>query len=726
MDSSARLNPAPDWLIEARDVEPGQWPGLAARFALGNGFLGWRAGPSLGGEGAEAGHFYVAGLFETPRGDNIGIGQDVPLLLHAGRPFLRLLVHGAPLPLRHGIALDMRAGLLREEVQAPGCRMAGLRFVSRAEKPVAVQRLRFEIGFLGEVSLEAGFDGLDPLLELLSEAPGRAVWQTASGKHLAIAGSLRLSLDGIALMGEEHGALGRAWRWQAVPGQVLEFERVLTFARDGEAAALPVDLAAVYAAHERAMAECWKASDVAIEGEAEAQGALRFALHHLIATADEDDPRVSIGARALTGDDYHGHVFWDTEIYLLPFYTWTWPEAARALLLYRHVTLPGARAKAAAIGCKGALYAWESTDTGFEATPERVVAPDGRVVEVLSGKQEQHISADVSYAVWHYWKVTGDDAFMREAGAEIMLETARFWASRAERGEDGRYHIRRVIGPDEYHEGIDDNAFTNLMARWNIRRAIELAEAWPDARAKTGLGGEELAAWAEVAEGLVTGRDPSSGLLEQFAGYFALEEIDLAAYEGHRMPMDVVLGRERVAVSRIVKQADVVALLALLPEEFTQEEIETNFAFYDFRCAHGSSLSRVMHGLVAARLGRVEKALEHFRLAAAVDLGAEIAKSAGGIHIATQGGLWQLAVLGFAGLSWREDGIALAPCLPEEWTGLRFALSWHGRQLIVSISDGQAELLLEEGTPMRCEIAGQSLEVRMGEAERVTFAIGNA
>src|SRR5262249_4098369 len=160
--------------------------------------------------------------------------------------------------------------------------------------------------------------------------------------------------------------------------------------------------------------------------------------------------------RGLTGDAYLGHVFWDTETYLLPFYIAVWPQAARSLLMYRFHTLPGARAKAVAVGCKGALYAWESTDTGVETTPERVVGADGALVDVLCGKLEQHISADIAYAVWQYWRATGDDAFMLGAGAEIMFETARFWASRAAPEGDGRRHIRHVIGPDEYHEDVDN------------------------------------------------------------------------------------------------------------------------------------------------------------------------------------------------------------------------------------------------------------------------------
>ena len=287
----------------------------------------------------------------------------------------------------------------------------------------------------------------------------------------------------------------------------------------------------------------------------------------------------------------------------------------------------------------------EFADTGAEATPEQVVGPDGRIVDILCGKQEQHITADIAYAVWQDRQATGDEGFLLDAGAEILLETGRFWSSRAQPEADGFCHIRGVIGPDEYHEQIDDNAFTNVMARWNIWRALDVAgllcERWPDRWAslscRLGLGDTELAQWRTVAETMATGWNPETGLFEEFAGFFDLEKIDLAAYEGRSVPMDVVLGRERTQRSQVVKQADVVALLGLLPEEFPGESGVANFRFYEPRCGHGSSLSGAMHGLVAARLGYSELALRYFRQAVAIDLADTHTAIAAGLHVAALG-----------------------------------------------------------------------------------------
>ena len=316
-----------------------------------------------------------------------------------------------------------------------------------------------------------------------------------------------------------------------------------------------------------------------IEGDEAAQQALRFAVYHLNSAANPSDERVSIGARALTGDDYRGHVFWDTEIYMLPFFVLTWPEAARALLMYRFHTLDGARAKAAGMGWRGALYAWEfgRHRSGDDAgTGDR--ARTGGSIDVLCGKQEQHISADVAYAVWQYWQATGDEAFLLDAGAEDPSRDGRFWSSRARLEADGHRHIRGVIGPDEYHEHIDDNAYHqrhgalehSARARHGGaccasagRRAGRASPPTWAGRCRTGAVAE-CRAETHGDRALIQ----QTGLFEQFAGYFDLEDIDLSSTPAAPCPWtwsSAVSERNR---SQVVKQADVVALLGLLPEEF--------------------------------------------------------------------------------------------------------------------------------------------------------------
>jgi kojibiose phosphorylase len=473
-------------------------------------------------------------------------------------------------------------------------------------------------------------------------------------------------------------------------------------------------LTGTLAAHARAWAERWEVSDVVVRGDDEAQEALRFAVYHLNSAANPDDDRVSIGARALTGEAYLGHVFWDTEIFLLPFYTLTWPAAARAMLMYRVHTLPAARSKAERLGFRGALYAWESADSGEEMTPPFAIGPNGRIIPIRCGTEEHHISADVAYAVWQYWQATGDDDFLLDGGAEIILETARFWASRATLERDGRYHIRGVIGPDEYHEGVDDNAYTNVLAQWNLERGLEvqsLLEArWPERsaalRERLRIDSDSLTAWRDTACRMAIEVDPQSGVVEQFSGFFKLDPVDLRAYATRTAPMDVVLGLERTRRSQVIKQADVVMLLALLWDRYSPAQRIANYGYYEPRCSHGSSLSPAIHALVAARLGDVGTAERHFHQAASIDLDDAMGNAAGGVHIASLGGLWQAVVFGFAGLALCPDGIRLDPHLPSTWHTLRFRLRWRKRRVRVTLRRKPltVSVSLERGRPMRIHL----------------------
>lgn len=747
----------PAWVLDETGYDPLRESSRESRFAVSNGFLGVRGARAInrGERPSMPPHTYVAGLFDAP-----GPEQPMPGLVAAPDWLeVRILLHGEPLVHRprdgssHRRTLDMRRGVLLTECRLShdhvlGIRLRSLQLVSLHERALGLQlvELEFDVGDR-EVTLAASFAGMDHALVSERREQDLAVWRTiSSGKRLAMAAALSLRIDGRESVPARPAPFQWSWRWRSRPGQVVRFERLVSLSRSdidgpdaGEEARRRLDAArrlggrGVVADHEAAWASRWRMSDVEVGGDAAAQRALRFAAYHLNSAANPGDDRVSIAARALTGADYRGHVFWDTEIFLLPFYTLTWPEAARALLLYRFRTLDAARAKAAGMGWRGALYAWESADTGAETTPEQAIAPDRRVVDIHCGKLEQHISADIAYAVWQYWQATGDEEFLLDAGAEILLETGRFWSSRAQREPDGFCHIRNVIGPDEYHEHVDDNVFTNVMGRWNIRRALEVAallgERWPDRwkelSDRLGLDDAELSNWSDAAGSIAVPRDAATGLVEQFQGFFALEDVDLSAYSDRSVPLDVVLGRERTGRSKVIKQADVVALLALLPEEFPGDAASANFGYYAPRCGHGSSLSHGMHALAAARLGEPEAALRHFRLASAIDLADTHVAIDGGIHIASLGGVWQTAIFGFAGLSLRDGGIAMEPCLPPGWHSLGFRIKWRKRDVKIRISRTEQllELTLEHGEPMRVFVRQTTYDLSSGLDLRVSLDV---
>jgi trehalose/maltose hydrolase-like predicted phosphorylase len=756
METALRASGDAAWMLDAEGYDSLRETSIESRFAISNGFLGVRGARAItrGTSGVDRARTYVAGLFDTPVSGTVppGLVQAADWLqVRLSLPEGVLIRHPGQVT-SHMRQLDLRRGALLSgawlqptdpRAAALGLQARTLRLVSLHDRSLGLQliQLAIETGD-AEITLEASFEGVDVdiVVERIDEQTG--VWRTRDGRRrLAMATMSALQIDGREVPPTSVGKLGASWTWRCRAGQTVSFDRLVAAARADETQDDPTKRASgqlarasqlgwrgVLSEHESAWAERWRLSDVEVEGDPAAQQALRFALYHLNSAANPADERVSIAARALTGDDYRGHVFWDTEIYLLPFYTLTWPQAARSLLMYRFHTLDGARAKAAGMGWRGALYAWESADTGEETTPEEVIGPDRKVIPILSGRQEQHISADVAYAVWQYWRATGDEEFLRQAGAEILLETARFWTSRGRLEAEGRRHIRGVIGPDEYHQDIDDNAFTNVMARWNIRRGLEVAtllrqrwpERWTSLAAGLGLDEAELGSWSEAAEAIGTGLDPKTGLFEQFAGFNGLEQIDLAQYEGRSVPMDVVLGRERTQKTQVIKQADVVALLGLLPDEFPDDTGLTNFRYYAARCSHGSSLSRVMHGLVAARLGLSDAALGYFRDTAAIDLGDTHVAIDGGIHIAALGGLWWLAVQGFAGLALTETGVALDPKLPDAWRSLSFSVQWRGRQLrlVVGQPDHGVEAKLTGGEAMTMTVGGKTYALAPGKTVR--------
>ena len=454
------------------------------------------------------------------------------------------------------------------------------------------------------------------------------------------------------------------------------------------------------AANDAAWAEMWAASDVQIEGDNEAQIALRFNLFQLLIAAPQHTDRASIGAKTLSGFGYRHHSFWDTEIFMLPLFTFTQPALARHMLMYRWHNLPAARAKATANGFAGAQFPWESADDGREVTPTWVphAADRKQLIRIWTGDIEIHITADIAYAIMQYWQVTGDDAFMRDYGAEMVLDGATFWASAAQLEADGQYHYRNVIGPDEYHDRIDDNAYTNTLAQWHLETAFNLL-AWlkrqhptrhAELVAALDLTEARLRHWDDVRRRIVLPGDPASGLIEQFAGFFSLRDADLAMLRdpGRSRSMQGLLGIEGCAATQNLKQPDVLMLQYLLPERFSPAQVRVNWEYYDPRTDHelGSSLGPSISAVMACRMGEHERGHQHFLRAARADLLDVRGNAEDGIHGASAGGLWQAVVCGFAGLRLTESGWEIAPSLPDGWTRLAFKFYYRGRLESVEIT----------------------------------------
>lgn len=450
------------------------------------------------------------------------------------------------------------------------------------------------------------------------------------------------------------------------------------------------------ARHVEAWRQFWQEADVIIEGDEKSQVAIRYNLYQLRINASSHDDRYSIAAKGLTGFGYRGHIFHDTEIFMLPFFSYVLPDLSRNLLMYRYHLLPAARKKAASNGYEGAQYPWESTLDGEETTPSSIIHPEtGEVIPVLNGFIEYHISASVAHAVQAYWEITGDDDFMQNYGAEIVLSTAVFWGSRVEKGANGDYEINNVIGPDEWHEHVNNNAFTNYMARQNIVDAVNdlrwLERTAPakarDLLQQLNLTEERLQHWDDVIKKLRVPQDPQTKVFEQFDGFSKLEELDQSQFQGRKDSYQGIMGIHAVQKYRIIKQADVLMLLTVLNQQFDEETKRANWDYYYPITDHdyGSSLTPAFHVILACELGLVEPAYKQFILGALVDLENLRGNTPEGIHTACSGAVWQALVFGFAGLRVTEDGYTTAPVWPDNWTRMAFKFRHKGELISVDL-----------------------------------------
>lgn len=446
----------------------------------------------------------------------------------------------------------------------------------------------------------------------------------------------------------------------------------------------------------------WDEIDIKIYGDEKAQIGIRFNLFQLSASAYDGDTTVSIAAKALHGEGYKGHVFWDTEVFMLPFFIYTRPEVAKALLMYRYNTLQGARENATITGYKGARFPWEAAGDGLEVTPKSGVDYDGNVVRIWTGDEEYHINADIAFGIVEYYRATEDEEFLVNYGVEILLDTAKFWQSRVEysKGED-RYEISSVIGPDEFHEHVDNNVFTNYLAKWNIEKALFFKE-WLRNKdnvkykvlcSKLGLNDEDFKAWEIIARKMFIPKSEDGMIIEQFQGYFDLEDIAITEYDENEMPVWPDFKGNKLGDTQLVKQADVVQLMIMLPEEFSEEVKKSNYEYYEKRTMHKSSLSPSMYSILGLAVGDRHNAYKYFMKTIYTDLEDNQGNTDFGLHAASTGGSWQSAVFGFVGLTVNKEGLLnINPWLPEEWEGLSFNINWKNSRVWISILKDKIEV----------------------------------
>lgn len=466
--------------------------------------------------------------------------------------------------------------------------------------------------------------------------------------------------------------------------------------------------------------EFWAAKNISLDSDNDLyEKALNFSLYHLKIMANGKDNRLGIGAKALSGEGYKGHSFWDTEIFILPFYIFNDPKTARKLLEYRYNLLEVSCKKAEKYGFLGAMYPWEAAwiDDG-ETCPEfgDIDIETGVRRRMSMGSDEVHISADIAYAVWMYFMATDDIDFMEKYGYEIIILTAVFWTSKVKL-KNGRYEILNVIGPDEYKEGIDNNAYTNYMAHFNIGLALEYLNCINEDVRKRLSSKFDLVKIREkllsVKEKLYLPIKDENGIIPQFDGFFGLKPIDISGYKESKEIFTILKDYpfEEINRMQVCKQADNVMLFYTLKNRFTEEDVKKNFRYYEERTLHDSSLSMCMHSVVASYVGDKDISEKLFRDCCVVDYGDENDNSKAGIHAAAIGGIWIAMVMGFCGLRADEDGLHINEALPFSIKRIEFPVLYRNSQFKVTVTSEKCELKRITGSPEKITLNGKQITV---------------
>lgn len=479
---------------------------------------------------------------------------------------------------------------------------------------------------------------------------------------------------------------------------------------------------------------------IEIRGDEEARQALLYSAYLLYSSAPTYTDRVAIPARGLSGQVYKGAMFWDTEIYMLPMFAFCEPETARNLVMYRVRNLTGAREKASEYGYRGAFYPWESQENGQDGCTLYNLTDifTGRKIRTYFRDKQIHISADVAYGLWKYMEVTGDKEILLEGAADVILECARFFYSYAYYKKDKeRYEFLDVTGADEYHERVNNDAYTNYMIWLTAKAALDvialLRREYPEEYERVMT---ELVYWEEeknirdLFEKIYLPKPGKDMIIEQFDGYLKGEDLSLEELYSRIIKPNEYLGSPTglTVNTQIIKQADVVLLMSLLGDVFTREEKEKNWEYYEPRTEHGSSLSTCIYALLAAQIGKTEWAYQYLMKAARIDLDGDYKLYLGdlyigGTHPAANGGTWMVVIQGFAGLDTKDGGIRLDPHLPEKWEEIEFGFEYAGGRYHAAVTKSEIEIRCEESESSELKVvcAGSEYRCVPGETLRVTY-----
>jgi len=755
---------AEPWRIREQGFDPERAFLHETLFALGNGYIGLRGThedlpgqPGRTLEGSYLNGFYDTEPIHYPE-NAYGLARINEFMLNVpnAKP-IALSVDGRQVDrdsariLSWERSLDFRTGVLERVIEwelddGRRLQVASRRLVSFARRHVAaIEYAVTPLNFSGALRLDATVDsavtnmqaGDDPRVgsaisgpSLLPEAReafdgGLLVTQRTRNSGFLLATGIACSASGADGIAHSAHPDGRSIAATLEQGATLTLHKFIAYAssRDLPEAQTPVlvraelaraaqDGFAALAAEQAAyLADFWAQADVEIEGDDALQQGVRFNQYHLLQSVGRDG-RTNIAAKGVTGEGYEGHYFWDTEIYVFPFFLFSKPEIARALLQYRYHGLPKARERARQMSHeRGALYPW------------RTIAGEECSAYYPAGTAQYHINADVAYSIRLYLLATKDFDFIARYGAEIVLETARIWTGIGSYDREGRFCINAVTGPDEYTAVVNNNYYTNAMARMHMRFALEIVERLrterPDdylrVRQAIGLEEAELEAWRGAAEAMRLPYDKALGIHAQDDSFLSKQPWDFANTPADKYPLLLHYHPLVIYRHQVCKQADVVLALLLLSDEFRIDDKRRDFDFYERVTTHDSSLSSCIFSIVAAEVGYADKAYEYFLETARLDLDNTHANTEYGVHTAAMAGTWLGVAYGFAGMRLGSSGLRFAPSLPAKWQRYRFRVHVHGALLEVTVDGRGASYRLVAGDTLEFTHHGVALHLTQRE-----------
>jgi alpha,alpha-trehalose phosphorylase len=723
-------------------------------FALSNGHIGLRGNLDEGEPSGLPGT-YLNGFYEVRPLPYAEAGYGFPdegqtVINVTNGKLIRLLVEDEPFDVRYGAlhqherVLDLRHGVLRRTVEwtsptGTGVRVSSTRLVSFSQRAVAaiayeVEPLEAKVPVVIQSELIANeelpgteadpraaaalaaplqqeYSGSDELRVMLSHSTKASGLMMSAGMDHVIDGP-----PGTGAYAESFPDLGRVMVTANVePGKPLRIVKFLAYGWSSQRAMGAVRdqvSAALAEAHhggwdglceeQRAyLDEYWNEADVELDGDAEIQQAVRFALFHTLQAGARAEQR-AIAAKGLTGSGYDGHTFWDTESFVLPLLTYTAPRAAGDALRWRHATLDIARDHARDLGLKGAAFAWR-TIRGQECSGYWP-----------AGTAAFHINADIADAVVRYVLATGDQEFERDVGLELLVETARLWRSLGHHDRNGRFRIDGVTGPDEYSAIADNNVYTNLMAKRNLLAAADSAARYMREASALDANPEEAASWRDAANSMLIPHNEALGVHPQAEGFLEHQLWDFDGTAEDQYPLLLHFPYFDLYRKQVVKQADLVLAMHFCGDEFTEEQKLRNFDYYERLTVRDSSLSACTQAVIAAEVGYLELAYDYLGEAALMDLDDLEHNTRDGLHIASLAGSVSAVLAGLGGARDYSGKLTFMPRLPEAITRLKFRCGFRGQRLLVEITPERAKYSLQEGDALDIEHHGEPLTVTAG------------